>query len=193
MRGKTITIIVIITAILAMTGTVLANGYGSWSPIVSTGYAVTSNYQGVDVQIGTNVTVTAGTTDLTITTIVFRWHDPTDNVVFEDEVAVSGPLTTPAVPLNVSQHIIDWASDNPGKQYLYAQSTHTPEIIGDWGVQAFFIGPDGKTQSGVEDVVQIRSTSFNVVPEVPVIGSAGAVVAMVLGLGFFMQRKKKKA
>ncbi len=128
---------------------------------------------------------------MSITNIVFRWHDPGNNTVWEDNVPVSGPLTTPTIPSNVHQEVIDWANDNTGVQYLYAQSMHAPNVIGDWGVQAFFIGPGGKEKAGLEDVIQIRSTSFNVIPELPIIGTAGAAIAMFLGFGFFGLRKRR--
>jgi hypothetical protein len=168
-----------------------ADGYKGWSPIKTTGYAVISNYQGIDVPLYQDVVVTAGTTDMSITNIVFRWEDPSDNIVWEDNVTVLGPLTTPAVPSNVHQEVIDWANTNTGVDYLYAQSTHAPDIVGDWGVHAYFIGPDGSKKAGLEDVIQIRSTSFNVIPEVPIIGTAGAAIAMLLGFGFFGLRRKR--
>jgi hypothetical protein len=168
-----------------------ADGYKGWSPIKTTGYAVISNYQGIDAPLYQDVVVTAGTTDMSITNIVFRWHDPNDNKVWEDNVLVSGPLTTPTVPSNVHQEVIDWANANTGVKYLYAQSTHAPNIIGDWGVQAFFIGPGGKEKAGLQNVIKIRSTSFNVIPEVPIIGTAGAAITMLLGFGFFGIRRKR--
>mgnify|MGYP000061762861 CR=1 FL=1 len=171
---------------------VFADGYKGWSPIKTTGYGVISNYQGIDVPPGQEVVVTAGTKNLSITGIVFRWHDPDDNVVWEDYIPVQGPLTTPDVPDNVHQEVIDWANDNPNVKYLYAQNTHTPDTIGDWGVQAFFIGDGGKTAAGVEDVIKIRATSFNVIPDLPVVGTAGAVTAMLLGFGLFLRKNKKR-
>lgn len=169
---------------------VFADGFKGWSPIKTTGYAVISNFQGIDVSPGQEIVVTAGTTDLTITSIVFRWEDPNNNTVWEDNVPVSGPITTPTVPSNVHQEVIDWANTNTGVQYLYAQNTHTPNIIGDWGVHAYFIGSDGKPRAGLEDVVQIRSTSFNVIPEA-YLGTIGIVAAMLGAFGFFAFRKRK--
>ncbi|MDH5483407.1 MAG: hypothetical protein OEY22_11125 [Candidatus Bathyarchaeota archaeon] len=181
---------VLLTIMLLIIGAsiVYADGYGPWSAIKETGYAVTSNWQGMIVPMGETVVVTAGTTDLTITHIILRWHDPGDNPVWEDTVAVTG-LTTPNVPPNVPQHVVDWANDNPGVDYLYAQSSHVPNATGDWGVQAFFIGPDGRPKNNLEDVVMIRATSFNSIPEVP-LGTIGTLIAMVGAFGFFITRKK---
>ena len=169
---------------------VFADGYKGWSAI-TTGYAVTSNYQGKDVPPGQTVVVTAGTTDLSITNIVFRWHDPDNNTVWQDNVNVEGPLTAPNVPSNVPQEVKEWANNNIDTEYLYAQSSHAPTTIGDWGVQVFFIGEDGKTKAGIKDTISIRATSFNVIPDVPVLGTAGATIAMALGLGLYLKRRKQ--
>jgi hypothetical protein len=40
------------------------------------------------------------------------------------------------------------------------------------------------------DIVAIRATSFNVIPDIPVLGSAGALTAMLLSLGLFLYRKR---
>lgn len=187
--------VVALTALIGLLVLMAANTasaqYARWSAIKETGYAVTSNWQGIDVPLGAEVVATAGTTDMSITSIVFRWHDPGDNTVWEDPVAVSGPLVTPNVPPDIPPEVQEWADDNPGVSYLYAQSAQVPNMVGDWGVQAFFIGPDGKSRAGLDYVVQIRATSFNVIPEVPIVGTAGAAIAMLIGLGAFMKRKGK--
>ena len=40
---------------------------------------------------------------------------------------------------------------------LYAQDTKVPDVIGDWGVQAFFQDSTGRTKSGLEDVIKIST------------------------------------
>lgn len=192
MKRYVIVALIALAGLLVLTATNVANAqYARWSAIKETGYAVTSNWQGIDVPLGAEVVATAGTTDLTIENITFRWHDPADNTVWEETIAVSGPLVTPNVPSNIPPEVQEWADDNPGVNYLYAQSARTPNIVGDWGVQAFFIGPAGKTKAGLDYVVQIRATSFNVIPEIPIIGTAGAAIAMLAGLGVFMKRRGK--
>jgi hypothetical protein len=128
-------------------------------------YSVTSNYHGVDTPVGANVIVTATTSDSSITQVTFIWRNGNGAVKFTDIVPISGGT---------------------------AQSTHQPDSIGDWGVQALFQGPDGKTREGVSLVVAIRATSFNVIPEIPLLGTAGASIAMVTGLAYKMTRKPKK-
>lgn len=186
-----LTITLFFTLVILGASAASASGYKGWSPIKTTGYAVISNYQGMDVPPGQTVWVTAGTTNLSITSIIFRWHDPNDNIVWEDSVAVQGPITTPSVPDNVHPEVIDWANNNQGVAYLYAQSAHELDIIGDWGVQAFFIGEGGKTVNGITNVIKIRATSFNVIPDFPVVGTAGALVTMLFGLSLFLHKKRR--
>ena len=40
-------------------------------------------------------------------------------------------------------------------------------------------------------MVKIRATSFNTIPDLPVVGTAGAIATMLLGLGMFLYKKKK--
>jgi hypothetical protein len=126
-------------------------------------YEATSNYHGIDAPLYANVIVTASTTDPSIFQVTFLWKDAAENLKFTDVVPISGGS---------------------------AQSTHQPDSMGDWGVQTLFQGPDGKTKEGVELVVKTRAKSFNVIPEVPIIGTAGASMAMVLGLVYRMKKKK---
>lgn len=129
-------------------------------------YSVTSNYHGIDVPAGASVVVTASTTDATVYQVTFLWKNPGGNTVWTDVVPINPDGT--------------------------ATSTHAPDEIGDWGVQALFQSPDGTTKQGVEEVIAIRATSFNVVPEVPLIGTAGASIAMLAGLTYKMKRKPQK-
>lgn len=168
-----------------------ANGYGSWSPIQNPGYAIITNYFGQNVPLGSSVIATAGTTDLTVYKIEFKWHNATDGLIYDVNVTVSGPLTTPAVPPNVPKQVIWWAGNNTGIQYLYAQDAEIPNSAGDWGIQAFFYAPGGGIQGEGSDLIAIKATSFNVIPEVPIIGTAGAAIAMLLGLGLYRKRKQK--
>jgi hypothetical protein len=127
-------------------------------------YDVISNYHGVDTPLGANVVVTATTDDPTITQVTFLWKNGAKEIKFTDVVPISGGS---------------------------AQSSNQPDSIGDWGVQAFFQGPDGTTKEGIELTVQIRATSFNVIPEIPIVGTAGASIAMLFGFACKIKRKRK--
>lgn len=147
-----------------------------WSAL-GTGYAITSNYQGKEVPIGATVTVTAGTLDSRVTQVTFRWHRPDTSVAREVAVTVFTNGTTE-----------QW---NNGTTALirYAIDSYTPDVLGDWGVQGYFQGLGGRTIDGFDMVIQIRATSFNVVPEVP-FGTAVIVLSMFGALGVFAIKKK---
>jgi len=125
-------------------------------------YDVTSDYHGVKVPLGTLVTVTATTNDPGVTGVTFIWRDPDGNEVLRTD---------------------DYA-------FPYADQ-FTPNIVGDWGVQAVFRGPDGTPVPGLDitDKIEIRATSFFVVPELPIVGTAGSLLSMLAG--FYYIRKKK--
>lgn len=162
-----------------------------WNSMGS-GYAVTSNWHGINVPIGETVVVTAGTTDSSVASVEFKWNLPNGTTLYDETVTPLTELTGPATPPNVPGEVVTWANANSGTVYYYAQSTHTPSILGDWGVQALFYNATGAK-------VATKATSFsvvgpqNVVPEVPIVGTAGAALAMFLGLGVFLIKRKKTA
>jgi hypothetical protein len=163
-----------------------------WNPIKESGYAVTTNWHGIDVPMGAVVVATAGTKDSDVTHVEFIWRDPDNNTRWDENVTVIGPLTTPDVPPNVPQEVIDWANDTYGIVYWYAQSAHIPDALGEWGVQAIFHNatkPHGNSQVNFV----IRSTSFNVIPDAPIVGTAGIIIVMLLGLGFYKHKRNTYA
>jgi hypothetical protein len=186
---KTGLTVVILTAIGLLLFAGMNFAQAQWPAIKNSGYAITTNWHGIDVPPGSTIVATAGTTDLTVTKIRFLWHAPDGTDPFDETINII-PLTTPAVPPNVPPELTNWAIANPGVQYLYAQSTHGATIEGDWGIQAFFLD-SGNIQQGLgNSYVAIRAASFNAIPEVPVIGSIGASIAMFAGLAYKKKRKK---
>lgn len=165
---KRLTSILVLLSIAMFIGAVYAgNSLGS-------GYAVTSDYHGKNVPPGTLVTVTAMTTDDTITQVTFLWKTPSGNTIFTDV-----------------DNTKEVDGQYEGKDIFTFTSSHAQNMTGDWGVQALFQGPDGKTKEGIEEVVSIKATSFFVVPDIPVIGTLGATGAALLGLVAFNARKKR--
>jgi len=169
---------------------------------LSSGFAVTTNWHGLDVPIGQSVTATAGwapelappdVRDVLVKTVEFVWHFPNGTVATAlcETVPISGPLTTPdeLPPEPIPPEISEWAQKYPGVEYWYAQSApFIPTVLGDWGVQAIFhntVRICGKNS----DTVRIRATSFNVVPEVP-FGTAVILLTWIGLLGVFVVRKK---
>ena len=172
---------------LAISALAVTAVFAQW-PAITTGYAVTTNWHGTDVPGGQEVIVTAGTTDANVKTINFTWKTPGGVIVWSEIIPVSGPLVTPAVPGNVPQEVVDWANNNHGVTYWYAQSSHTPTEAGDWGVQTRFLGTVRVRGNSQVDFV-VRATSFNLVPETP--WGPIAISATFLGaLGLFVFRKK---
>jgi len=165
--------------------------HAQWSAI-SSGYAVTTDWHGEDTPIGTPVTATAGTTDMSVDKVEFRWLDPDGDVETTQQVSVIGPYKTPVVPDEVPQEIIDWANENPGINVFYAQDTQTPNEVGDWAAQVHFIDTDENPKSlrgRNSDIIAIRATSFNTVPEVP-FGTIAILLSMLGALGTFAIRRK---
>jgi len=149
--------------------------FAQWDAI-SSGYAVTTDYHGKIVPPGTLVTAIAGTIDPNVISVTFLWKYPSsETVAYEINVPV-------------------WSNGSKynEKTIYFANSSYIPNVIGDWGVQALFIGEGGTVKANHADVIKIRSTSLNVVPDLPVIGTAGAAATMILGFGVFLYRKKRQ-
>jgi len=154
--------------------------YAPWTTL-GTGYAITSNVHGMDILPYTPVTVTAGTLDSNVVQVTFRWHRPAGSVL--------PPIPDVTKPVYTNTTMGQW---NNGTWALirYANDTKIPDEIGDWGVQAFFRGPDGKSRANLTDVVKIKATSFNAVPEIP-FGTIAAAAAMFIAFGLFIIKKKR--
>jgi hypothetical protein len=151
--------------------------HAPWTTL-GTGYAITTDHHGMDVPPGAPVTAIAGTLDPNVVNVTFRWHMPNDTVRWE----VSVPVWTNGTKGK-------W---NNGTEALirYANDTKMLDVLDDWGVQAFFIGPNGNDRANLTDVIKVRAESLNVVPEVPY-GTIASVAAMFVAFGLFAIKKKK--
>lgn len=151
--------------------------YAPWQTL-GTGYAIDTDYHGIDVFPGTPVTATAGTLDHNIVNVTFRWHMPNGTARWE---------VTKAVEPNGT--LGEW-NNGTSTLILYANDTQILDVPGDWGVQAFFQGPNGIDRANLTDVVKIRAQSFKAVPEVP-LGTIITVASMLAALGVFTLKKKR--
>jgi len=171
---------VLILALVAVT--LLVSVDAAYAPLstLGTGYAVTSDYHGINVIIGNPVNVTALTLDSTINRITFKWNAPngTEGVWID---VWDSPLLTDGIGT--------W-NNGTIATIRYAYSIHNPDSVGDWGVKVLFQGPRGKTKENMDEVVQIRATSFNAVPEVP-LGTIAIAIAMFGALGLFAIKKRR--
>lgn len=163
-----------------------------WSAINS-GYAVTTNWHGKEVPIGESVTAWAGTTNQNVYQVEFLWKNPANQTVFAVNVTNLVAYTTPEYPPGAPQEIINWAANNTGITIYYANNTQIPNSLGDWGVQVRFYAPGGHICGQGSDIIKIKSTSFNVIPDAPIVGTAGLVAAMFLGFYFFKHKPSLKS
>jgi len=65
-------------------------------------------------------------------------------------------------------------------------------VKGEWGVQAFFKGPGGHLRGNGTDIIAIRATSPEVIPEFSIIGTATTIIAMSLILVLFRNKRKRQ-
>lgn len=189
MKNVRLFTILVVYFLLFIIGTDIAKA--QWSAIKGSGYAVTTNWHGISVPIGQVVVVTAGTTDPDVTHVRFIWRNSSEAVVWDETITIDGPLKTPNVPTNVPQEVIDWAVENQDITYWYAQSSHIPNALNEWSVQAIFYNATRPKGNSKVNFV-IRATSFNVIPDAPVVGTAGLVLAMIFGLGLFKFKKNQQ-
>jgi hypothetical protein len=161
--------------------------YAQWDALNS-GYAVTTNWHGKEVPLGQSVTAWAGTRDQNVKAVFFRWIRPDGSIYAEFNNKSLVQCYSPSdIPSYAPEEIKDWDKF----PIWIATNTQTPDTIGDWTVKAYFIGPEGTTKEHVENTIAIRGTSFNVIPDFPVVGVAGALGVMLLSLRVYMSRKIK--
>lgn len=178
MRLKILSIVALVISLLASINYVQAHDWHGTS--IASGYAVTTDRHGELVQIGESVTAIAGTTDSTITKVTFRWLLP-------DETEASWS----PVEITMVDHIDFGAGPNGEDVYVFIDGPHTPNVVDDWGVQAFFYDTDGNLRGKDSGIVKIRATSFFAVPEVP-FGTIAILIAMLGALGLLAIKRKAR-
>jgi hypothetical protein len=172
--------------------------HASWSTL-ETGYAVTSNWTGMQTEEGTPVTITAGTLDSTVTSVTFRWlaiSDGNGNYPLEE-----------TVPVYTNGTIGQWKDGTPA-EIKYADSNHVV-TQGFWIVQVVFSNSEGDSSmvlgnpEGENNIVTQKclwidsmamQSNYNPVfqvPEIP-LGTIGASVAMAAALGLFLIKKQRQ-
>jgi hypothetical protein len=170
---------------LAILFSLAAVVYASSPPItLNDGYEIVTNWQGVDVTPGSEVVATALTIDPAVSQVTFLWKNPAGMTTYVETVPIFTNGTLGSGKVN--------GVDYENVLVRYAISTQTPDIVGDWGIQALFQDSSEKIIQGVGNVVAVRARSFNVIPEVPILGAAGATIAMFAGLTYRMKRKYSK-
>lgn len=196
MKGKLLTIgFSIVVVSLLMCSLV----YASWSTL-ETGYAVTSDWKGMQTEGDTSVTITAGTLDSTVTSVTFGWLElgGTGDYAFEE-----------TVPVYTNGTIGQWKDGTPA-EIRYANSTYVISE-GFWVVHVFFSDSEGDASmvlgnsEGGNNIANrycilsaigsdssfVTENSFHVVPEIS-LGTIGALATMGAALGIFMLKKKRQ-
>jgi hypothetical protein len=167
---KTTLLLCALTLLLVSNGAMIAYAYSNEGSL-SLGYYVTTNWHGIDVPTGTEVTATAKTTDHHVDKVTFTWKNPQGQTIWTDTVTVHPDGTY------------------NGKTVYSASSTHTPTEHGNWTVEAQFQDEHNYIIFTWTETVAIKTTQFFVVPEIPIIGTAGASIAMFAGLAIKTKRK----
>jgi len=124
------------------------------------------------------VTIIAETTNSKVCFILFKWFAPDGRLVhFRIFFAKPNGAT--------------WTNSSGTYTIYSAEDTYTPNIPGHWRVKVVFLGIGGYSIFyWYLCRFAIRTSSFNVIPEIPVLGSIGVASAMFSG--FFVYKKKKK-
>ena len=133
-------------------------------------YELTSDYSDGNVPLDATVTVTAKTNDPYAYKVIFMWINPANKLEL------------------IKGEYLKWN----GNGYKVASSECALDKIGNWDVYALFLDKFGKRCFFIIIPVKIRHTSFNVIPEIPLLGTAGASIAMIVGFTYKMKRKPKK-
>ena len=135
----------------------------SLSAIVFASYNVTSNLADpYNVAPGTNVVITAQTDDESFTNAKFTWKNQAGVVKLEETIPFTG------TPKTAVSHLVV----NDGGIWTVSVYSNNGHYIGTF-----------------EYTVKV---GFNVIPELPIIGTAGASIAMVSGLAYRMRKKNQK-
>lgn len=171
---KLVLAIVLVMAMVAGVNIVRAYDWSGTS--INSGYAVTTDWHGMEVPIGATVNVWAGTTNSNITCVMFRWLRPNGTEAWS--------------PHNVTSYTeVHWNSQTV-REFLHAGE---PDEVGDWTVQVIFYGGEGHGQGPLSEVatekVTIKATSFFAIPEDPV-GTISILLAMFGALGVVVVKRK---
>lgn len=160
---KRIVLPVLIISLAALFSSFAAVANATWPSYT---YQLTSSHPGPFVPLGTTVTVTATTNDPRAYSVWFIWVSPSHEFS-SGYVLISGGS---------------------------ASSSHTLDEEGEWHVKAVFFDSFGCECFRFVYPVAWRCIKIvvNVIPEIPVVGTAGASIVMVLGLAYKMKRKSPK-
>lgn len=139
----------------------------AYADLLGYNYELTSNPVGPYIPLGTTVTAIATTNDPNAYSVIFIWRSPSH------------------------EYSTGYVSISGGS----ASSSHTLDEEGEWHVTAIFFDEFGCECFRIVLPVAWRCIKIfvNVVPEIPVVGTAGASIVMALGLVYTLKRRSLKA
>ncbi len=138
-------------------------------------YTITRTSPTGSVQVGSTVTVTAQTTNSKVNTVVFTWYAPGDYP--------NGPVTYTSTD----------STPNDG-----FTSTFVVNTLGQWNVNATFENIQTLNGGSIQKYIYSNpselsltvNANFFVLPEYPLIGTAGVGIAMLLALIVFRKTRE---
>jgi hypothetical protein len=134
-------------------------------------YTLTANYaNGSNVPAGATMVLTASTDNPNVCSIQFYWLNPSNEPVapFPDTIKKPDDAST-----------------------FTATSMKSVDEQGQWNAYAIFLDRFGNECFRIALPVQCKEMALHVVPEVPLLGTAGVSIAMILGLVYTKKRKAK--
>jgi len=167
----------IVLAMTLVAGVTVVRAYDWSGTSINSGYAITTDWHGMEVPLGAPVTARAGTTNLNIIRVVFRWLKP------------DGTEAWPPHEVTPHSETDTWNS----QPMLVFISIRNPDEVGDWAVQAIFYDSEGHGEGPLHEEatvkVSIRASSFFAIPEGP-IGTISILLAMFVALGVIVVKRK---
>lgn len=171
-----------IAIVLALLSTLLlvSNTRADWLDHVNPdeGYFITSRKTGEEAS--EVFIVTAGTTDKRVEVIKFAWFAP------------DGSLTriTPKIP--VKERESQYTNKTGSYTVYFAEDEFKTDFPGYLRVVAIFQDDSAITLQTQNHKIAVRINLLNVVPEIQLAGTAGSTGIMLLGLGFYIKKKRQK-
>jgi len=171
--------IAIVLALLSLL-LLVSNARADWLDHVNLdeGYFITSRQSGEEAS--EVVIVTAGTTDKRVEVIKFAWFAP------------DGSLTriTPKIPVKEKES--KYTNETGSYTVYFAEDEFKTDFPGYLRVIAIFQDNGEATLQTQNHKIAVRINSLNIVPEIQLVGTAGSAGMMLLGLGFYIKKKRQK-
>ena len=125
------------------------------------------------------ITATAGTTDSRVQVIKFAWFAP------------DGTLTRLSPKISLEESDTQYLNGSGSYPVYVAEDEHPRDFPGYLRVIAIFQDQNEATIETRNHKIAIRVELFNTVPEIQIVGTAGSVSLMVLGVALYIKRRSR--